>query len=311
MDDYEEKLQRHIVMSTMDELDSHFLDSDHDEISISRESVTHTQTQTYTSAFKVSSTETVGGNPKHWEWEQVQKWLKSRGLQDFIPVFSAGSTQKEGTDGDELLGVTLQTLMDDAGAYQAGQKLDIPTIEDAENDGRIIRFLKELTKLQLKANESVAGEFGEKEAIIDDVIEIKRRIQQFIEKWDKILWIEGYEDTNDKLPTDTIISEELGVSMAVAQVYLHYYKNVDRMKTKEVNELLLDFNVYNDCVIWWFIIVTILGNQSTKSIWLLFNKVAELTPGNCAIQLLDKYKFDLTRFNADHLEQSMNMIFVL
>ena len=220
-----------------------------------------------------------------------------------IEVFAGGATDKEGTGGDELLTVTLNTLYDESGPYKAGQKLMIGSIEEAENDPRIIRFFRELTKLQLQANSSTS-DFTEKESTINDVIEIKRRIQIFIEKWDRILWIEGYEDTNGKLPTDAIISEELGVSMAIAEVYLHYYENIERMKKKDVDELLLDFNVYNDCVIWWFIIVNMLCNQQTKAIWLLFNKVAELTPGNCAIQLLDTYKFDLTRFDAEHLEES-------
>ncbi len=47
----------------------------------------------------------------------------------------------------------------------------------------------------------------------------------------------------------------------------------------------------------------ILTTAQTKSLWLLFNRVAQLTPGNVAIGLLDRYKFDLTRFAADTLNQ--------
>ena len=82
--------------------------------------------------------------------------------------------------------------------------------------------------------------------------------------------------------------------MAVGQVYLHYHENMEREKAKDVNELIGDFNVYNDCVLWWFIIIQILTNEATKAIWILFNKVGELTPGNVAIELLDRYKFGTT-----------------
>ena len=251
------------------------------ESSASRDSLTLTHTQTYTNTHVPSGgvAETVGGNPKNWEWEEVQQWLKSKGLEVMIKVFEEGATDKEGTDGDELLGITLNKLIDDAGAYKAGEKMGIGSIEEAENDPTLTRFFKELTKLQLKANESASGDFGEKEATINDVIEMKRRIYLFIEKWDRILWISHYVETNSKLPTSDIISEELGVSMNIAEVYLHYYDNLDRVKKKDVDELLLDFNVYNDCVIWWFVLVQILLTVQTKALWLLFNKVAELTPG--------------------------------
>merc|ERR1719361_2067695 len=78
---------------------------------------------------------------------------------------------------------------------------------------------------------------------------------------------------------------------------------MDREKSKDVDELIGDFNVYNDCVLWWFITIQILTSTQTKAIWILFNKIGELTPGNVAIELLDRYKFDLTRFDAKHLEQ--------
>ena len=256
-------------------------ESDDDDIEMSRDSLTltHTQTQTQTQTYQIKKEDEIGGNPKNWDWETVQKWLKQRNLGMMIEVFAEGATDKEGTDGSELLGVNLNSMMDDAGAYRAGEKLDIPDIAAAEQDWRIQSFFRELTKLQLKANEDSSADFTEKEASINDVIEMKRRIYLFVDKWDKILWIEGYVDTNSKLPTDTIISEELGVSLAIAEVYLHYYDNIERTKKKDVDELLLDFNVYNDCVLWWFVIIQILTTTQTKSIWLLFNKVAELTPG--------------------------------
>ena len=89
-----------------------------------------------------------------------------------IVVFEEGATEKEGTDGDELLQITLNSLFDDSGAYKAGEKLDVTRIE-AENSPLIQRFFRQLTKLQLAANESTSTQFTERETTIDDVIEIK------------------------------------------------------------------------------------------------------------------------------------------
>eukprot|EP01084_Bolivina_argentea_P074269 134752_1 len=247
-------LHAHIALTNVPTTD---MDMDDDEISMSNDTLTNTQTATYTATYiQTECTETIGGNPKHWEWDEVQKWLNQRGLSEFIDVLSEGMTEKEGTDGNELLTITLNKLFDDAGAYKAAMKLNIKDIEEAENSPIIDKFFRELTKLQLQSNES--ANFTEKEATINDVIEMKRRIKLFVEKWDRIIWIESYEETNGRLPTDIILAEELGVSISVAQVYLHYYENIERQKQKDVDELLLDFNVYNDCVIWWFVIIQIL-----------------------------------------------------
>eukprot|EP01083_Nonionella_stella_P077453 211552_1 len=134
----------------------------------------------------------------------------------------------------------------------------------------------ELIRLKLRANE-----FIEKETTIDDVIEMKRRITSLVEKWDRIIWIDQYLQTNDRLPTLTIISEELGVPQLMARAYLKQHQNQAPEKEKEVDELLSEFNVYNDCVLWWPIIMSKLSKtQTNRVIWLLLNRVAELTPTN-------------------------------
>ena len=75
---------------------------------------------------------------------------------------------------------------------------------------------------------------------------------------------------------------------------------------KELDELLMDFNIYNDCILWWSVIISSLKTLDSGSIWFIFEKVAEITPGNVAIQLLEKYELDLTRFDAKRLDQGMN-----
>eukprot|EP01083_Nonionella_stella_P224517 799108_1 len=182
----ETNLAGHIQLAPMSPSDDYASDS---ESLPSRDSftMTHTMTMTNTYAADVNTNkgETIGGNPVHWEWEDVQKWLNSKGLPMLIEVFAEGATDKEGTGGEELLGVTLTKIMDDAGAYRAGEKLDIMSIEEAESHPIMEKFFRELTKLQLKANESSSADFSEKECGINDVIEMKRRIYLFIEKWDR------------------------------------------------------------------------------------------------------------------------------
>ena len=74
---------------------------------------------------------------------------------------------------------------------------------------------------------------------------MKRRIKNFTDKWDKILYIDVYIETNNQKPTPEIFSVEQGVSVEIAQVYLKYYENKDILLGKDLEELLMDFNVYN------------------------------------------------------------------
>eukprot|EP00485_Elphidium_margaritaceum_P015088 CAMPEP_0202731060 /NCGR_PEP_ID=MMETSP1385-20130828/186951_1 /ASSEMBLY_ACC=CAM_ASM_000861 /TAXON_ID=933848 /ORGANISM="Elphidium margaritaceum" /LENGTH=2462 /DNA_ID=CAMNT_0049397343 /DNA_START=90 /DNA_END=7479 /DNA_ORIENTATION=- len=273
--------------------------------------MTHSLTVTMTNVADIAAaSEILSGNPKNWKWDIVQKWLISKGLKDMIPIFVTGSTDKGGTDGEELLGITLPTLINDSGPYNACKTLNI-SHDQAETNPLVAKFLRELTKLQLKANEEISASFKRREATVDDVLEMKRRINLFVEKWDRILWIGNYVDTTHGiLPSADTISEELGISLNVALVYLHYYATRERMQKNDVDELLLDFNVYDDCVIWWFVLVLVLTNTQTEAIWLIFNRVAELTPGNMAIELLDRYKNELTRYPEKRLEEMAQNVMI-
>ena len=111
---------------------------------------------------------------------------------------------------------------------------------------------------------------------VNDYIEMQRRINIFVEKWDKILWIKQYEENNNKKPSADEVVAELELSHTVATVYLQYYDKMDKLKEKDLNELLLDFNVYDDAVIWWFIIISSLKAYPSKSMWLIFQKCAEV-----------------------------------
>eukprot|EP01084_Bolivina_argentea_P067703 123248_1 len=245
--------------------------------------------------------ETLSGNPSNWHWEQIQLWLKRKSLIPFIDVFNVEDEDnlKKGIEGEELLDITLEKLFDSSGPYNVGKKLDIKR-EEAESNALIERLFREITKLELQANDLNETD---PETTINDLIEMKRRINIFVQKWDKILWIAHFVETNNRIPRINEVCEELEISNTVASVYIDYYHNMDRFQSKDLSELLLDFNVYDDAVIWWFIIISSLKTYPSKSMWLIFESVAEITPGSVAIELLEKYRFDLTRFNASKLDK--------
>eukprot|EP01084_Bolivina_argentea_P057813 105592_1 len=243
------------------------------ESSSSDSNIEYTISRTLTTmlpSYTIQEEENINKDPKMWDYDDVKTWLNNIKLYDKMEdCFKDGATSKEGVGGKELLGLTVNKLFDPSGPYKATERLkglnenESLTAENAEYNTYIKHFFQELTKLQILAN-SQNDSFVDKQSTVYDVIEIKRRIHLFIEKWDRILWIEVYVDKYDELPTTKVLSEELGVSTAIAEVYLVYFNDMDRLKKKDINELLLDFNVYNDCIIWWFIIIKVLTTEQTE-----------------------------------------------
>eukprot|EP01083_Nonionella_stella_P161426 528743_1 len=252
--------------------------------------------------------DTLSGNPENWHWVQIQLWLHKENLGAFVPVFDIENEDnlKRGIEGEELLDLTLEKLFDESGPYNAGKKLNIKP-ENKETNLLIDRFFRELTKLELQTNDQIETDA---ETTINDLIEMKRRIHIFVDKWDKILWIDHFIETNHRIPSLDDISETLEISESLASVYVQYHGNMDRIQRKDLNELLWDFNVYGDSVIWWYLIISSLKTYPSKSMWLIFEKVAEITPASVAIELLEQYKFDLTRFNATKLDRVCQNIVV-
>eukprot|EP01084_Bolivina_argentea_P303232 523479_1 len=251
------------------------------------------------------------GSPSKWSWEQVQKWLFENNLWDMWDIFKDGATDKAGTDGDALLDINKRKLTDPNGDYKAYKKLkDIGIVSD--NADKIIKeFLRKLTHLWIDDLQYELDLNVKKELTINDVIEMKRRINEFIEKWDNILWIEEYIEKYDGSKPDVdVICEELRISNTLAEAYWHYHSNIKELKIKDINELLSDFDIYNDAILWWFVIMQILNSRHSKSIWLLINRVAELSPGNVAIALFDKYKDDLTRCDTAKLDEMAQNIVI-
>eukprot|EP01084_Bolivina_argentea_P025248 46954_1 len=171
-------------------------------------------------------TEGITGNPKNWHYPQVTLWLERKSLSEFIQVFNEfkdDNNGMQGIQGDDLLDLTLDALYEQK--YKAGKILKIN-----KDDALIERLFREITKLELRSNEDINIEAAE--TTINDLIEMKRRVDMFIQKWDKILWVEHYVETNNELPTPKIISEELEISESVGSVYIDYYNHIDRYKKK-------------------------------------------------------------------------------
>ena len=202
-------------------------------------------------------------NPCHWHWDQVKLWLIKKELNVFIKIFDIeeDTNQRRGIGGYELLEINVDKLYE---VYDIATKGKFPIKkEDAMNNILIEKLLKEITKLQVKSNTDLME--STRKTTINDLVEMKRRMNGFVDKWDKILWIEHYDETNGRLPTPEEVSEVLDITDSVATVYIQYYDNFDKNKEKDLMELLFDFNVYNDAVIWWFIIISSLKMNPSKS----------------------------------------------
>eukprot|EP01083_Nonionella_stella_P282358 960812_1 len=252
----------------------------------------------------VQNEECLTGDPQAWNSNQIKSWLKKKSLNEFIKVFELyeenqhikTDKNQKGINSKQLLNLTSHQL------FQEPYATILTELHITPQHKLVDKLFREINKLEIRSTQ-YANTHAEPATTINDVIEMKRRIDFFIEKWDIILWIEHYEETNNKEPSKRVLSEELGLSTTVVSVYLDYYHDIERFKTKDLNELLLDFNVHNDSVIFWFIIISKLKQYPSKSMWLIFGRVAEITPCSVAIELLEKYRFDLTRFPANRLER--------
>ena len=128
--------------------------------------------------------------------------------------------------------------------------------------------------MQLKTNDA-SKQWQEKNTTIHDYNEMKRRIYIFQEKWDNILWIDEYIETYRNVPTLEEFATKKGITREIASVYLSYHKDKEEFVKKDLDELLMDFNVYNDCILWWSIIISTLKTLDSSALWRIFGKVAE------------------------------------
>eukprot|EP01084_Bolivina_argentea_P148121 259029_1 len=238
-------------------------------------------------------------NPSKWDWKSICDWLMSKELKKMIEVFRG-----KNIDGDILLKLDIDTLWN---RYNIRHILRIHNKKNAYKNPIIKRFMRELSKLKLR---SMSPLNIEKQTTESDVYEMKRRIREFTDKWDKILWIGWYVENNNIKPSAEILSSELETSISKSYIYLDYYDNIEKFKKKDLYELLIDFNVYDDCIIWWYIIISKLKSYPSPSLWLIFAEIAKLTPHKIAIELLQMYQADLTRFDEEQLHNVTQCIVI-
>ena len=222
-------------------------------------------------------------DPCKWKKPEIILWLKHKNLYHLYE---------------------LQPIMN----CQTGKQLLRLNTTDFDYNDCIEKLFRELTKLQLKARKYIHNNV---ELTEYDIFEMKRRISVFTSKWDKILWIKHYHEINNKLPTKNIISFELGLSLPLSTIYLEeYYNNCEKYVNIDLNELFCNFNVYDDCILWWYLIITSLKTYASKSMWLIFARVALVAPHKISIELLQKYQKDLTRFDANELNKVTQQIVI-
>eukprot|EP01083_Nonionella_stella_P178794 632759_1 len=235
-----------------------------------------------------------------WEWDHVQVWLRTHHFEDLIKVFL--DHDPPGLKGEQLLHLQITDFATTYRYTVNGIELDATTVKE---NSTLRHLMKKVTKLKLEAESDENMNKQKEHATITDYFEIKRRLQMFQNKWDKILWIEYYIDKYDEKPSPKIFSEEQGVSMEIAEAYLKIFdtEKEKNLLSKDLDELLMGFNPYNDCVLFWSIIIALLKLRNSRSLFMVFERVAEISPGSVAIKLLNKYKLELSRYETEQVDK--------
>eukprot|EP01083_Nonionella_stella_P230215 814042_1 len=232
-----------------------------------------------------------------WQWDHVKVWLKHNKFHDLITVFEKENENK-GLTGDKLLDWQYHDFI---GKELSGQELNQLSVS---KNATLKRFMGLITKLKLEVESDENPNKRKDHCDVRDYFEIKRRLQMFQSKWDKILWIEYYVDKYEEPPTPKIFSEEQGVSMEIAKAYMKIYEgDKDKLLSKDLDELLQGFNPYNDCVLFWSVIIALLKVRNSQSLFRVFARVAEISPGSVSIKLLNKYKLELSRYESEQVDK--------
>eukprot|EP01083_Nonionella_stella_P318864 1167628_1 len=138
---------------------------------------------------------------------------------------------------------------------------------------------------------------------LNKVLRIKERLEKFRFKWDVVFWIDYYRDTFGDKPSVKTFSEEREISKKDARTYITIYDDKEKRISKELDELLQGFDVYNDCVLFWSLILALLKKHNGKSLFRVFQRVAEISPASVSIKLLNKYKLELSRYRSEQVDK--------
>eukprot|EP01084_Bolivina_argentea_P076823 139275_1 len=252
----------------------------------------------------------IATNPKNWHFDQVQIWLTSKGLSSFIPIFEKDN-HGHGVDGHTLLALNRDILMNqhpfDLSCRPIYHYNDQVEYNEEEKKKLISHLVTELTKLQA-TNEDVILE--EKSLDYADINEMQRRIAVFTQKWEAILWVQQYKKAFNEIPSKNQIAHEFNVSPVISALYHEAYKNIEEEKRNDLKDLFMNFNVYGDCVVWWCILISTLKYSQSSSIWLILERVAELTPTNVSICLLSHYEYELSKFDETNIHHLTRIIVI-
>lgn len=115
--------------------------------------------------------------------------------------------------------------------------------------------------------------------------------------------IDHYEETYNELPTKQQLADEFRLTQSKSKLYLETYADQAEQKKIDLDALLHGFNVHDDCIVWWKLIIYELKNEPRSAIWLIFEEIALSTPTPMAMRLLKEYKYDLTRFSTERVNR--------
>eukprot|EP01084_Bolivina_argentea_P076826 139281_1 len=244
---------------------------------------------------------TLDDLPSNWTWEQVQKWLYETNLWIMWDIL-------DGIEGYLLLNLNREKLTNDFGDYQAIDRLAgilgdelYPDVKETEIMKIIDIFLHELAILRFIETQYEIPDTKQPAATMNDLNGLRTSIKLFIEKWDRVQWIEQYTNTHNYVPSSEVVVRHLGlIGTNEAEIYIEYYNDQQKHKQDDLSKLFSSTKE-NEYFLWWVLILTEFIHR--LPVWAILYEVAEQTPGNVAVELLATYENTLLKCPEERIHE--------
>lgn len=147
----------------------------------------------------------LGLDPENWTCEQVNDWLRSKNLDCFIPIFNEDvSYGVKGCTGHKFIRLSKDILMNGKPfhflhwrSFHTTLLIEECGLTDQEVQSKIDELIYEVNKIILR---SLSAFEPEAQLTLVDLKEIRLRMCNFVEKWERILWIIDYMEAWGKMP---------------------------------------------------------------------------------------------------------------
>lgn len=210
-------------------------------------------------------------NINEWNSIQINRFLENINLVIYFSLFK----YKNWLTGDKLIKLDEDTLYEESINYFRNNinKNNNGTTNNNNNNSNIDsnsfekiikneckKIIREISKLMDNEYDDIVDDTLN----IGDIQEFERRLFVFIEKWERIDWIDEYtRDWNGRLPTIETIEEELDIPNYVAIELLSSYKSREKEEEIDLNKLFEGIDISDHGVIWWSIV---LGKLQIKQV---------------------------------------------